>query len=361
MKNIIIVILVLTILCTGGVVFLQQKDYSRERTALVTINSALTAELSANQKLLKEKEKSERELNAIQEETKNALLLKTNENEDLRKSISPIYAKLCEEENKRGKLLYELNDLESRLQVAQKQLNSVRESEAKLRARAIQLEKDYFYFKYRTENKEEVIKILESYAFGDAEVKNPVVSVKPVLFIPKDYDAPKLKKDQENIKAGLRIIQSWFLKRVGATFNFSDPIVFEGKKTITEYETNHEGYSQSQQAALLRAEIAQEISVPVKGYYLVFLYGKTSGDWAQFFDIAIVGNVVIDSLRRNQSYDTQRYTGMGIISHELGHLFGGLADIAMDSGTIMSFPDAFSFPNADFTETEKQTLRRHMN
>ena len=207
------------------------------------------------------------------------------------------------------------------------------------------------------------LKILEDYAFKDVEAKPRTVTVKPVLFIPKDlipytYQAG----EKENVKKGLKFIQSWFLSKTGVTFNFSDPVFFEGKKNLVEYETNPTSYDQSRQAALLRAEISQEISVSQKEYYLVFLYGKESVYWGQFFDIAVVGQIAIDGLRQDQSYDTQRYAAMGMIAHELGHVFGGLVDLPAGTGSMMSFVDTFiSFPNVDFTEGEKQALRKHMN
>ncbi|MFH1424010.1 MAG: hypothetical protein ABIG29_03630 [Candidatus Nealsonbacteria bacterium] len=113
----------------------------------------------------------------------------------------------------------------------------------------------------------------------------------------------------------------------------------------------------------------QEIQRSGQEYYLVFLYGKTSTNWAQFFDIAVVGNNIIENLREHD-YDTLRYAGIGTIAHELSHLFGGLADVISDNGNLMSYfgdkMDYFSynlkdFPNVNFTTEERGVLRRHLN
>ncbi|MFH1424011.1 MAG: hypothetical protein ABIG29_03635 [Candidatus Nealsonbacteria bacterium] len=203
----------------------QQEEFLQERTALM-------AELTANQNLLKEKECSEQKLQALQKETKIALSLEDKENNQLRKNIDDLNVKLQKEENGTGKLLSELNDSEFRLQTASASLKRAQEETGKLRNYSIELDTDLAYLKGKFENKGIALKSLESYAFGDTEIKNPAVSVKLILFIPKDCDAPKLKDDQENIKEGLKIAQPWFLKKIGATFKFSDPIIFKGEKPL---------------------------------------------------------------------------------------------------------------------------------
>ena len=351
----IMVILVILVIFTAGVNFQQQREFLRERTALTT-------------ELTEEKERSKQELLALQKETKTAFLLKNTENDQLRGSVEYLNAKLLEGEGETGKLLSKLNDSEFRLRAASRDLNLARGDAAKLRTQYLQLQNDWFYLRGEFEDTKTALKSLENYAFEDAEIKIPTVSIKPILFIPKDYDAPKQKEDLENIGEGLKIVQSWFLKRVGATFKFSDPVVFKGKKTLAEYETNLGGYSQSQQANMLAIEVAQEIQRHEKGYYFLFLYGKISTNWAQFFDTAVVGDTTIDSLR-TYNYGTLRYAEMGLIAHELGHLLGGLPDVISNNGSIMSNSgnkmiysnyNFKSFPNIDFTTVERETLRMYL-
>lgn len=192
------------------------------------------------------------------------------------------------------------------------------------------------------------------------------IRVQPVLFIPQGNEPSRqtIEKDVLAVARAMPVVQNWYLQKVGVTFAVSEPIVAKGKRTILDYEFPI-GREQWAQTEIIFNELSDSLYTPPPTYYLVFLYGKTSAtNWGLYDKSAVLAEFYL--ARLNSGSDWDKNTAMGVMAHELGHVFAGLPDVVSDNIAIMNHASTgvyatTYFPNVDFTENEKVILRQHMN
>ncbi|MFH1820332.1 MAG: hypothetical protein ABH805_00170 [Candidatus Nealsonbacteria bacterium] len=190
-------------------------------------------------------------------------------------------------------------------------------------------------------------------------VNEASVEVKPVMFYPKDSLASDTAEQKEEIERSLSIVQQYFILKVGETFVFSEPVVVQGKRSEAGYDK-------------LSPEIAAEVilnelpSLPAKTYYLVFALKWSPSpqtNYAFFFKGAVMEEWTTRAIVNGNSL--WRYEAMGLIVHELGHVFLGLPDIVTKESTMMGhtlerFYWSWNFPSVDFSPKEKDRLKKYL-
>jgi hypothetical protein len=147
---------------------------------------------------------------------------------------------------------------------------------------------------------------------------------------------------------------------VGKTFVFSEPVVFQGRRLSSEYN----GLSVEAAAEVILNELP---SLQAKTYYLVFApewSPKSYQSYAYFFKGAVLGEWVIRDILEGY-YDEWRYRAMGLIVHELGHVFAGLPDVVTEEPEMMGHTSkgffwANNFPSVDFSPANIDRLKNHM-
>lgn len=208
-------------------------------------------------------------------------------------------------------------------------------------------------------------------------VGNDKYSVQPIFLVPSDVSVPEaeIRTDILSALTALKDVQSWYLRETGAaSFSIRRSAVISAKQPLGALERFPsssdfaEVWNYQYPAVLTELDSAGFVRKTKDVYYLVFLYGKTSVNWAGWrydygVEMAVMDNVV--RLHLNGSEGERRHA-RGMIAHELGHLFGHLSDVETKEKTIMSLlPNkdaafAHLFPNVHFNPQEKAFLRTMM-
>lgn len=201
-------------------------------------------------------------------------------------------------------------------------------------------------------------------------------SVQPVFLVPSDVSVPEdeIRMDILSALTALKDDQLWYLREVGDSFSIKRPVIITSKQPLGALErfpgsTDWQNIWNYQYPSVLsELESAGFVRRTKNVYYLVFLYGKTSINWAGWRSDYGVEMVVMDDVVRHHlsGSEGERRHARGMITHELSHVFGHLPDVELNKKTIMSlYPNgdvafAHQFPEVHFTPQERGTLRSMM-
>ncbi|MDP3991243.1 MAG: hypothetical protein Q8P63_03045 [Candidatus Nealsonbacteria bacterium] len=191
-------------------------------------------------------------------------------------------------------------------------------------------------------------------------VEEASVKVKPVVFYSNDVPAEISAEEKRAIERSLKIVQQYFIGQVGKTFAFSEPVAIQGKRSVS-------GYASISSETVVNEVLLGLPSLPVKTYYLVFARDWDMSDGtsrAPFFRGAIIGKRATDSILNGNGDFSLNYQAMGILAHELGHVFAGLPDTVTSEPSIMGSKDGiywvWNFPLVNFLPAEKNSLINFM-
>lgn len=182
-------------------------------------------------------------------------------------------------------------------------------------------------------------------------------TVRPVILIPADVkiSVANFDKIKAAIDRTMAINQLWFFSQTGMTFSPKELTMFRGKKSTAEYGRLSPGDRM--------IEIRKEINASRGEVFIFFAYLDNNDlfNWGDSITLTIlIGDQVIELIANGQS------SGWGVVAHELGHVWGLPHLVSNDKAAIMrvaanGYSEAADFfPLANFTEQEKNIVRRNM-
>lgn len=221
--------------------------------------------------------------------------------------------------------------------------------------------KDYEYLSDSLQKTEALIGRIESVFLQGAKL-NTGKALKSVIFLPADIKTPAdIDQDLLTIKKSLEITQAWYQSQLGMTFSLEPPpIVVRGKNTLKWYDD----LVPLAKISAIRGEIGDPKAV------IVFLYGSNDrmnwGFWGygMKYSGALISKQVFEMLKSGSSLE--RYIGIAVLAHEIGHVWWLPDVVTTNSGLIMGtdreglLVAGNIFPLAIFTEQEKNILRTNL-